>query len=255
MKKIIILFLLISLAKINAFSVEEITSTVPGEFATSVFPNKIERVKELIEELKKKKGITKEEFISEISNVKEEQRRKIKDLEDRIETLTKERVKNLEGYKVKIKEKIDELGINLNEKQNEALERLYDKINELNKIHTDNYLKYLFQIEEKLLKLEAKAREIESRGIDVSSIELALIEAQEKINELKSKVIEQQSKIYSFTDLKAPLRNYFAQKIEELRNDHQNLRQLIVKEGREVVRKVLEEVKNTLKVSTSTPQK
>lgn len=235
---------------------EEISpATITIEFVTSSktstetpnFREKIQILKEKIKNIK-----SSDEFKNEIQKLKDEQKALREAINKRIEEIREQKEKLIKETRENLLPKIEML----KEKQREASLKMYDKINDLNKNFTDNYLKYISQIEEKLVKAEEKIKELKSRGLNTENAEKKLLEAQNKINELREQVLNQQNKIYDFKDLSTstPVKQYFAQKVKEFRETHKNLRELIVKEGRSVVKNVLDEIKKLLATTTPSQQ-
>lgn len=263
MKKITYFFFLFSLIfyfpLIKAFSVEETTPTISATTVESTISPSTSTIyqtfKEKLENLKKLKLQEKENIKKYLDELKNEQDMARQQFFQKIQELNEKRRQFLEEKKTELQNKINEAKQLFNEKRKAAIANLYNKINDVNKIQTDNLLKYITQLEEKLIKLEARTKEIEARGFNVESIKIKILEGQNKINELKDKVIAQQNKIIDLSDVPTSTVNmakdYLAKKIKELREEHQALRQEVVKEGRQALKDVLDEIKKVI-YSTST---
>jgi len=233
-------------------SIEVSTSSNERSTSTFEFKERIEKIRERIRNLKSQ-NISK--LKEEIDRLKEEQKFIREEISKKTEELRIQREKIIEEMKSNIESKFS----SLKDKQKEAALRIFAKMNELNKIFTDNYLRYILQIEEKIVRAEEKIKEMKSRGIVTGDAEMKILEAQNKINELREKIISQQNKIYEFEDFNTsttstPPNKYFAQKVKEFRENHKELRELIVKEGRRVVKDILDEIKKALTPTTTPSQ-
>ncbi|MFA6386231.1 MAG: hypothetical protein WCW04_00460 [Candidatus Paceibacterota bacterium] len=194
------------------------------------FEAKREELKKLNEadrEAKKNEfELKKEEFKKEMELNKEEQKAK------------------MEANKEKFKADIAKIK---DEKKQVTVEKIVAKIAELNTKAVNNLNEITDKIEESLLRIEARANDADTRGIDVASTRTLIEKAKSSITEVKALILAQSGKVYTANiTTEAELKAAMSGIKESLNTD--------IKALRDQVKVVHENVKSAATTLAQTPK-
>lgn len=168
------------------------------------------------EELFGERGdLDREEFRSRLSALREE----------RAEALREQ----LDAFRARLQEIRDE------HKKAVAL-RVAENLNRINDKLTDRYLAYLDRLEAIVGKLSDRADRVEERGGDVTAVREAIADAEAAIAAAREAVLEQKAKVYDAEfDDESSLGSSIRAVVQELRNDHEALREEVLQPTKQMV--------------------
>ena len=128
-------------------------------------------------------------------------------------------------------------------KKSAILERIDNKITTLNKKHTDRFNKLLEKLTSILSRIEAKADDIETDGVNVSTVDVAVQNAKDAIAIAQREITEQSEKEYVIEiDEENNLGSVVSSALNEFRKD-----MAIIRDSVKVVRDAVFEAAKTLR--------
>ena len=128
-------------------------------------------------------------------------------------------------------------------KKSAILERIDNKITTLNKKHTDRFNKLLEKLTSILSRIEAKADDIETDGVNVSTVDVAVQNAKDAIAIAQREITEQTGKDYVIEiDEENNLGSVVSSALNEFRKD-----MAIIRDSVKVVRDAVFEAAKTLR--------
>lgn len=162
-----------------------------------------------------------------------------------------------EELKVKIEKEKEQLREGLlkikNEKKREIVEHVSQKIADLNKKITAHLSDVLVKLENVLVNINSRADKTEAKGLDVGSVRLAIGAAKNRIENARTAIQLQASKIYSITvNSEEMLKPDVGVSRQALQNDLKQL-QNVVKEARDAVHSAATTLAGVVKEDASRP--
>lgn len=187
-----------------------------------------------------------------VADFMETRNQKITETQDRAmemikkaEDLRSEKREEIEEKKALFKERMGEI---VDNQLRNRVERLSENINRVNENLSDRYTGLISAIEIILDKIESRLSKIEEeRGVNLSNIYLMIDETRGLIENSRNEIINQKSKVYIVEiSSEEELKTDFQSVMQELKNDHKNLREKNINSLRFTIRDIMKELRNTL---------
>lgn len=163
---------------------------------------------------------------------------------ERVEEIRAQREEKLAVHREELRQALEE---RLDERRRQIAEQMADRINFLNDKLTDTYFNRLDAFMITLDKMDMRAERLEMEGIDVSEAMAEIVAAREVISSARELVLIQKSKIYKveIEEGEAP-GEAFRRVLEELKEDHRELRENVMRPILEALRNVLDILKEAV---------
>lgn len=188
----------------------------------------------ILEEIKQKAGMTKEEFEAKRMEIKNSIEKKQGELRNEIQAKRQELQSQIEAKRTELKNRLAKIK---DENKKRIVEKVYNQVNELNKRMTDHFLNVLEKLEKVLERISSRAAKAETNGQDISAVKAAINEATDAINAAKTAVQNQAAKVYAPTiNTENTLKSDVGKIRQALHNDLMAV-QKTVKAAQEAVRK------------------
>lgn len=194
-------------------------------------------------EIKDSKNATKNEFREAIEASRNEFRNTIEQKREELKA-------RIETEKEQLRERLQEIK---NEKKRKIVEHMNQKIADLNKKITDHLSDVLVKLENVLVNINSRADKTEAKGLNVGSVRSAVLDAKNRIENARTAIQLQVSKIYSITvNSEEMLRPDVGISRQALQDDLKQLRD-IVKEARDAVHGAATTLAGIMKESGAQP--
>jgi len=188
----------------------------------------------ILDVVKQKTGMTKEEFEAKRAEIKNLMEQKQAELRNEIQAKRENLQSQIEAKRTELRNRLAKIK---DENKKQIVERIYNQVNELNKRMTDHFLNVLERLEKVLERISSRAAKAEANGHDVSAVKTAITEATNAINTAKTAVQNQAVKVYSVTvNTESTLKSDTEKIRQALHNDLKNVFAL-VRTAQEAVRK------------------
>ena len=188
-------------------SAEETNTTLrpspsPVKPRPSAVMEKREEVKQNLEqkreELRQNMELRKEELKQNVEErretLKQEMEQKREELKDRMEQKREELKTRIETKREELKSRLTKIK---DERKKQVVERIDKSLDAINERITSNLLKVLEKLEDILVRIGERTDKAESNGVNVSSVDSAIVSAQTAINDAKAAVEAQSAKTYT----------------------------------------------------------
>lgn len=210
-------------------------------------PPVLERRDAIKQELRNDLNESREELRQRLETQKQEIEVKRQEVRMKTEEIRLQKADELRKRQEEVKERI----VNrLDERRAQAVERITQRINHINDKLTEGYLRRLEAMKNVLDKMVERAKRLEERNVDVSSIRVELSAAYDAINRAREKVLDQKAIVYSVSIAAATSESPWAlaenigqmmsSAIAELRAAHNRLRDEVMAPLRDALKKVLD---------------
>jgi len=188
----------------------------------------------ILDVVKQKTGMTKEEFEAKRAEIKNLMEQKQIELRNEIQAKRENLQSQIEAKRTELRNRLAKIK---DENKKQIVERIYNQVNELNKRITDHFLNVLERLEKVLERISSRAAKAEANGRDVSAVKTAITEATNAINTAKTAVKNQAAKVYSVSvNTESTLKRDIGKTRQTLHNDLKNVFAL-VRAAQEAVRK------------------
>jgi len=156
-----------------------------------------ERIREETKkEIEDKRETTKQAMEQKREGLKQEIETKREELKDRLEQKREELKDRIETKREELKQRLEKIK---NETKKRVVEKIDKSLDALNERMTKHFISTLEKLEDVLARIGERTSDAADKGIDVSSVDLAIVAAQTAINEAKASVEAQAAKNYSLT--------------------------------------------------------
>lgn len=160
----------------------------------SVLPLKAQQ--NILDEIKQKAGMTKEEFEAKRMEIKNSMEQKQKEFRNNIEAKREQLKSQIETKRTELKTRLAKIK---DENKKQIVERVYNQVNELNKRLTDHFLNVLEKLEKVLERISSRAAKAEVNGRDISVVKIVITEATNAIASTTIAIQNQAAKVYAPT--------------------------------------------------------
>ncbi|MBI2064794.1 MAG: hypothetical protein HYT62_01930 [Candidatus Yanofskybacteria bacterium] len=146
------------------------------------------------EELKQNSENKREELKQNREELKQDFEQKREELKDRLEQKKEELKDRIENKREELKKRLEKIKDN---RKKQVVEKIDKNLDSLNEKITDRLLENLKKLEDILVRIGERTDVAEGRGVDVSSVDSAVVAAQAAIGDVKTAVEVQATKTYS----------------------------------------------------------
>jgi len=192
--------------------------------------------------------------IQDFQKIKEERQQEFQarrlELQQEVQQLREEIKERIQAKKEAFQEKLQQIR---DERKRTQAQNLSDNINKLNENLCNRYDGYLNALTLVLDKIENRAKKISqatttaTTTINLTSFYQKLNQARQAIEEAREKIVVQKSKVYIVEiESEETLKTNFQTVIRQLKDDHQNLRENVLSKTRNLVRDVIQALKDAL---------
>lgn len=186
----------------------------PAATTTRPAPGVRERVQERREGTQERAQQQRQETRQQAQEQREGVRR---EFQERLEQLRTERAQRVEAERAQLRERLQRVR---DQKKREAVERIDRRLAELNERMLDHFKEVLTRLEGVLERIRTRAARAQERGLDASSVNTAITQAEEKIASARSAIEAQAAKTYAITvNTEGTLRRDVGQTRQALHND------------------------------------
>ena len=133
----------------------------------------------------------------EIKEIRENKKEEIKEMKEEFKERVKEKREELKDrIEVKREELKEQLKKIKDERKKQVVEKIDKRLDELNERMVNHFMNILDRLEDVLTRISERADKFEDRGINVSSVRVAIDTAQKAINNARTAVEAQADKTY-----------------------------------------------------------
>jgi len=147
----------------------------------------------ILDEVKQKAGMTKEEFGAKRAELKNLMEQKQTELRSQIETKREQLKSQIEAKRAELKTRLVKIK---DENKRQIVERIHNQVIELNKRMTDHFLNVLEKLEKILERISSRTAKAEANGQDINAVKAAITEATNAIVASRTAIQNQATKIY-----------------------------------------------------------